>query len=316
MVKPTIVTMYFNLKELADSSKDTRPIEFYLTNGRGTLQLEYPMVLFCDSVTRPLLQALRDELVDPDLYPTVYIERNLSDYDFYKQCWPLITENRKKSQYYKNKGDRNTVSYLLVCMFKMLAVQIASERNDYGSSHYFWMDFGCSHVAKNNMKESSIIMLENPNPKISVLYIHYRNKSELEDMENIVSSGTCGIAGTVFSAEKNYIIKFCSYMWSIFYEMIGRGVGHTDEQVFTYCYDRHPELFTIYFGDYYSVIRNYHYVRQDWHLIQYSFIQSSINAGRKDLAKLAAKSILLGYEKKDSDFPNSRLEYIRSILSL
>jgi hypothetical protein len=57
-------------------------------------------------------------------------------------------------------------------------------------------------------------------------------------------------------------------------------------------------------------------VRQDWHLIQYSFIQSSINAGRKDLAKLAADSILLGYDKKDSDFPDSHLEYIRSILTL
>lgn len=313
MLKPTIVTMYFNLKELPDTSKETRSIEFYLKNGRGTLQLPYPMVLFCDSVTKPLLKSLRDELVDPNEAPTIYIERNLNDYDFYKMCWPLITENRKKSNYYKNPGDRNTVSYLLVCMFKIIAIQIASQRNDYGSCHYFWMDFGCSHIAKNNMYDASIKMLENPNPKISLLYVNYRCNKTLIDMYNVVNSGTCGMAGTVFSAQKDYITPFCSYMWSIFYEMIARGVGHTDEQVFTYCYDRHPELFTIYFGDYYSVITNYHYVCQDWHTIKWCFIQKAQQAGRHDLAQAAAKSILEGWEKKQSDFPDSEVENMRLI---
>jgi hypothetical protein len=156
-------------------------------------------------------------------------------------------------------------------------------------------------------------MLEKPNPKISALCINYRDKKCLENIDNFVSSGTCGMAGTVFSAQKEYIVPFCSYMWSIFYEMLGRGVGHTDEQVFTYCYDRHPELFTIYFGDYYSVITNYHYVCQDWHLIKWCFIQAALNAGRNDLAQAAAKSILEGWEKKQSDFPDSEVNYMRSI---
>lgn len=309
--KPTIVTMYFNLKELPDTSKETRPIEFYLKNGRGTLQMPYPMVLFCDSVTRPLLQSLRDELVNPDEVPTIYIERPLNDYDFYKMNWSVITENRKKSTYYKNAGDRNTVSYLLVCMFKIIAIQTASQRNDFGSYHYFWMDFGCSHVAKNDMYESAIKMLEKPNPKVSVLYINYRGKQELQDMENVVNRGTCGMAGTVFSAQKEYITPFCSYMWSTFYEMVARGVGHTDEQVFTYCYDRQPQLFTIYFGDYYSVIRNYHHVCQDWHTIKYCFIQKAQLCGRNDLAQAAVKAILDGYDKGQSDFPESEVAAFR-----
>ena len=315
MSKPTIVTMYFNLKELPDTSKETRPIEFYLTNGRGTLQLEYPMVLFCDSVTKPLLKSLRDELVDPELVPTIYIERNLADYDFYKLSWPLITENRKKSNSYKNTNDRNTVSYLLVCMFKILAIQTASQRNDFGSYHYFWMDFGCSHVAKNDMREASIKMLEKPNPKVSLLYVNYRSKQTLSDIVRVVNAGTCGMAGTIFSAQKEYIPQLCSYMWSIFYEMIALGIGHTDEQVFTYCYDRHPEIFTIYYGDYYSVIKNYHHVTQDWHTVKWCFIQQALNAGRDDLAKDAAKSIMEGYEKKDSDFPESEVEYMLSIIN-
>jgi len=317
MSKPTIVTMYFNLKELADSSKETRSIDFYLTHGRGTLQLEYPMVIFCDTITKPLLQALRNELVDSKMCPTVYVERNLSDYDFYKQWWPVISENRKKSNmsWYNNPEERNTASYLLVCMFKMVAIQLANQRNDFDSSYYFWLDFGCSHIAKNNMKEATIKMLEHPNPKISTLYIDYCCKKTLENMERVVNYGMCGIAGTVFSAQKEYIPVFCAYMWSIFYEMVARGVGHTDEQVFTYCYDRHPELFTLYFGDYYSVILNYHYVCKDSLTIKDFFIVKTINAGRHDLAKLAAKSILDGYEKQTSDLPECELEFMRSIVN-
>jgi hypothetical protein len=105
-------------------------------------------------------------------------------------------------------------------------------------------------------------------------------------------------------------------MWSTFYEMLAKGVGHTDEQVFTYCYDRHPELFTIYFGDYYSVILNYHNTVQDWHTVKYCFIQQAKSAGREDLALLAAKSILTGYEKKISDLPESEVAYMRSIANL
>jgi hypothetical protein len=277
--------------------------------------MPYPMVLFCDSVTRPLLQSLRDELVNPDEVPTIYIERPLNDYDFYKMNWSVITNNRKSSTYYKNAGDRNTVSYLLVCMFKIIAIQTASQRNDFGSYHYFWMDFGCSHVAKNDMYESAIKMLEKPNPKVSVLYIHYRSKQELQDMENVVNRGTCGMAGTVFSAQKEYITPFCSYMWSTFYEMVARGVGHTDEQVFTYCYDRQPQLFTIYFGDYYSVIRNYHHVCQDWHTIKYCFIQKAQQSGRNDLAQAAVKAILDGYDKGQSDFPESEVAAFRAAIS-
>jgi hypothetical protein len=95
--------------------------------------------------------------------------------------------------------------------------------------------------------------------------------------------------------------------------MLARGVGHTDEQVFTYCYDRHPELFTIYFGDYYSVIKNYHYVCQDWHTIKWCFIEQAKQANRHDLAQAAAKSIIEGFEKNQSDFPESEIEFMRSI---
>ena len=52
----TIVTFYFNLKNLEDSTEITRDPSYYLEYGKHTLQINNPMVIFCDSVTKPLIQ--------------------------------------------------------------------------------------------------------------------------------------------------------------------------------------------------------------------------------------------------------------------
>jgi hypothetical protein len=46
MSNTTILTMFFNLKKLKDASLQTRPQEFYIENGRETLKLKYPMIIF------------------------------------------------------------------------------------------------------------------------------------------------------------------------------------------------------------------------------------------------------------------------------
>jgi hypothetical protein len=315
MTKSVIVTMYFNLKTLKDSSQDTRPLEFYLTNGRGTLQLEHPMIIFCDSTTQPLIKAIRDEYVSPEKCPTIYIEKNFTDYDYYNQTWPIIVENRKRSKYYKNPNDRNTPSYYLVCMFKIMALQMAAQRDDFGASHYFWIDFGCSHVAGKEMKEPAERMLENPRPKVSALYLHYKNSSELQDVANFCDTGACAMACTVFSVERAYVSKLYSCMWAIFYDLLAKGHGHTDEQVMTLCYDRHPDLFNLYYGDYYSVISNYHYVFKDWHTVKWCFINNAIAAGRQDLAKAAAQNILDSISANFLTIPDAEKAYIESVVS-
>ena len=67
---------------------------------------------------------------------------------------------------------------------------------------------------------------------------------------------------------------------------------HNDEQVMTYCYDKHPELFNLYYGDYYSIFTNYHKSNQDQNCIFYHFIGNALGCGRNDLAIDAANSIL------------------------
>jgi hypothetical protein len=296
MSKTTIVTMFFNLKKLKDASSSTRPLDFYVNNGLPTLGLEFPMVVFCDEETIDLIKSVRDKL--EHIVPTVYIVKKLIDYDFYSMHFDIIEQNRIRSSGYKDPNNRNTTSYFLITMFKSVALMIAKQRNDFNTPFYAWVDLGCNHVLK-NVSEFAPKMLENPNPKISACYIHYRSSEELKDMSHFLKDGgPCGMAATVFTAQTEYIERFYNAMMQLFHEQLSKGTGHSDEQTMTFCYDRYPELFQVYNGDYYSILTNYHSPTADLHAIKVHFIYNCINSHRFDLAREAIHRILDSLSKK------------------
>lgn len=304
----TVVTMFFDLKKLRDASPSTRPMDFYLEHCAGTLKLPYPMVIFCDDTVYDYLKVIRDTEVDTDTIPTQYIIRRLENYDFYQQYWDIIHNNRNRNDY--PADSRNTASYFLLTMFKAMALWIARQRNFFKSPYYAWIDMGCSHICR-NMRKYACKMLDNPRPKIAVCYIHYRSHEELSDMQQYMKhGGPCGIAATAFTLEEHYVYKFYTLMLSIFNEKLFLGLGHTEETVMVYCYDRHPELFTLFYGDYYSVFTNYHEPIEDIPAIVSFFIKPAFNAGRHDLVIHAAKTILDSVDKNNIMMDNELREQL------
>ena len=283
-----IVTMFFDLTKLKDSNSSTRPIEFYLKNGRPSVELDFPRSIYCDETTKPLIKVLRDELIPNNR--TIYIEKNIDDYDHYKLNWDIIDENRRRNSTIP-ESSRVTASYFLMGMFKPLAIKMSLQRDDFSSSHYVWMDFGCAHVASTDFNKSANLILNNPKPKVCICYIHYRSHVELHDIITFTNSGSCGVATTVFSVEKAYVNRLYTAAMGIFNEKLTKGIGHTDETVFTYCYDRYPHLFSLYYGDYASTLTNYHYVRYQYINVKSFFLKNAIDANRYDLAVTAAKNI-------------------------
>jgi hypothetical protein len=310
--KTTVVTMFFNLKQLKDASEQTRPPSFYLQNGRATLSLKFPMIVFCDEDTVDDIQKIRNEEVG-NIVPTKYVVKKLQDYDFYQRLFGIIKENRDNSAFYKsNPNHRNTVSYFLIMLLKPTAIRYAHEKNFFNTSHYAWVDFGAKHVVRKH-PEQCVKILENPGPRVKVCYIHYRNKQELSSMEKFLSGdGPCGIAATVWTVEATYANRYYTAFHSIFYEMLLKGVGHAEEQIMTYCYDRYPHLFTLYYGDYYSVLTNYFASHEDLHTIRWCFIEKARAAGRHDLAADAAKSVLCA-TTEGLVLPDDQLKFYKQI---
>jgi len=304
------VTMFFDLSKLKDASKSTRTQSFYEENCKATLSVKSPLIIFCDSSTRPWIESLRKSLSDCE---TVYIEKHISEYDFYRMNYNIVEKNRK-SDWYNNHDSRNTISYFLLCSFKTYAIMEASLVYP-DATHYAWIDFGASHVVW-EVKERLQLMMDNPRSKVTVTYIHYRHHDSLKDIrKTLCNGGICGVAGTVFTVEKSFLNIFYSRFFEIFYEQLAIGVGHTDEQILLYMYDRWPELFNLSYGDYYSVVSNYHLPVRDFETIKRYFIFSAIQAGRKDLASEAAKAVVLSYNTGKINVVKDDIEMLYSIIN-
>ena len=315
MVKTTVVTMFFNLKHLKDSSNGTRDLEFYMNNGKATLQLKYPMVIFCDESTIDMIKNIRDSLGES--VKTTYVVRKLIDYDFYSQNFEMIEQHRQKNPHYGGLNERNTTSYLLVTMMKTICLRIAKQRNPYNTPFYAWVDFGGNHILK-NVAEYGPRMLDNPHPKIGVCYIHYRSKEEISDVHNYLKhGGPCALAGTCFTLEASYVDRFYNGMMEMFYMQLFNEIGHCDEQTMTFCYNKYPELFTIYNGDYYSVLTNYHKPQADLEVIKHYFIYNAINAKDFKIAKEAIERVLNYLNSKDeSSLDENKISMKKELITI
>lgn len=286
----TIVTMFFDLTRLPGSAPSTRSHEFYMKNGRATLSAPAQMVIYCDSSTRPEIQKIREEVSS---HPTVYVEKNIGDYDYFQMHYPIIVENRRRSVGYKDPNERNTPAHFLTTMFKIPAIYLTNQRGYFPeSTHYMWMDFGCSHMAL-DVPAGILPIIENPHPKISCGAIHYRSRRELYPMSQYLQwGGPCSLAGTIMTIQREYVSLFYTGMMSIFYEQLREGVGHTEEQALVYLYDHHPEWFTLYYSDYRSCLTNYHKSVYDHSTIRTHFICNALADGRTDLARAAENSLV------------------------
>lgn len=310
--KTTIVTMFFNIKNLSDTSESIRSVEWYMERARKTLCLPFPMVIFCDAVMQPVLEAIRNEYTASTTIPTQYVVKDITDYDFYKNNHPIISRHRQKSRIY-TKENRNTPSYFILCIFKLIALLIAKQRDDFNTPYYAWVDIGGSHVASTEFVENATLICSNPLPKVRACFIHYRSPTEISDMALFTPRAVCGIAATFFTVDRSHIEPLYTAVLSVFYENLTRDVGHSDEMCLIYVYHRFPHLFDIYFGDYYSSLTNYYYVQRDYTCIKHHFIKNALNDNRQDLARASAKNILESVEKKLLTLDASEIEWLRKL---
>jgi len=274
--------MFFNLARSPDATSATRPLEFYIKHGEPTLTLPHFMVIFCDEETKPLIESMRGDR------PTKYIVKSIFEYDHVKSLLPIIRENRKN---HSSVDPRNTPSFFMVTSFKGFALHLAKREVD--AETYMWLDFGASHIAR-GFPDAVTKIVENPRPKIGMCYIHFRLKSELYPMTKyLANGGPCSVAATSFTVEFSYVDRFYLSMMSIVYEQISQGVGHNEEQAIVYVYDRNPNWFSLYFGDYQSSLTNYHKCTEDLHIVKHCFIENARMGGRFDLIREAEEQIQL-----------------------
>lgn len=316
MSNTTVVTAFFDLSKMRDATTSTRDFNFYFKHGRFTLGVKTPMVIFCDSVTYPEIKKIREELlgIEQSNLLTRYIVKGLLEYDYYEQVFPHIVDYRKNLPGYQNPSNRNTPSYYLATMFKFHSLNIAYHANYFPkTTHYAWLDFGCGHILREPTKYIDTI-LASPKNKVSMGSIVFTPLKVIEDFHGyLANGGQCGTCGIFFTIERSYMRKFISYIFSVFYELLGHGYGHNDEQVVIYVVMRYPELFNLHFCDYYSGLANYFLPIEDIHSVLKFGLDRAIQYNEREYAKMIAKQLNQSVQEKRITLDEDNMNKVKFI---
>ena len=265
--KTTLVTSYFDISKLEDASPSVRSIDFYKDHAIPLLEIDAPMVVFCDTNTHLMIKTIRG------IRPTTYIVKSIQDYDLYSHLYPIVKRN------YKSLNPRTSPSYFLVTTFKYIALYLASLKNPYQTGHFAWVDFGGSHILKEFHRIIDII--NSPHPKIAVTYIHYRDPKQLiHNLETKICDPSTCIASTCITAEASYIPNLYLSILEQCSKQVIRGIAHADEQLLNYVFVDHPEWFTVRFGDYTSILQNYFKVITSHEAIHSYFITNALSTNK------------------------------------
>jgi hypothetical protein len=271
----TVVTAYFDLTAMPDASNaiKARPSRHYLESARATLALEQPMVVFCEKDTVDALKAFRPEhlLSITEFRVVDFEELPMTHYR------TTIAENRVSHPY--SGDERNTPSYYLLCMARYAMLKQVMEENPFKSTHFSWLNICIERMGYANLAHLDSVFRGTPRDRVSTCYIDYVPKTIVDNVPEYFKFGRCSLCSGFFTGAKEYLYEFCCKVEEAFLTCMGLGYGHADEQLFSIVYFEKPELFEVYYGDYFDMIVNYRTVYQSPGMPLNNIVVKSFNVG-------------------------------------
>ena len=260
---PTIVTMIYNIREKENNDSNcnlNHNMEKYFKSARNfILKQPYPLVIFTDdNKLKEIIEEERKDFLD---ITYIYI-KPFEDTYFYKDLHRL-QELQEKFHILNGEIQHETPHYIILNNNKFDCMDMATELNPFGSTHFIWMDFGINHVAENTEKINEWV-LDIPD-KIKQLCInpYTENSSPKEHFRFIYHN----MAGGLFSGSKNNLNKYSELFKQKTEKIYNEDWYQIDEAVMTMVQRENPDLFDLFYGDYKGIVSNYLYPIHNINLI-------------------------------------------------
>lgn len=281
----TFVTAYFDLTKCSDASQaiNDRPNTFYLNAANTTMSLDANLVVFTEPRYVATLEALRPAHLK---HKTKYITMEFDDFPLNKYRQRIL-DNRKKVP---SADPRNTPSYYLFCMARYEMLKNIIAENPFKSTHFGWINVCIERYGYRDAMALEGVMNEFRD-KFSTCYIDYIPPSMLNNPTEFWQFGRCSLCSGFFTGNGEYMTKFCQFIEQEFMTQMEAGYGHADEQLYSFIYFAHPEIFEIYFADYLSMVTNYVKVVEDVGTIIGCLIKNAFSHGNYQLANAACKAV-------------------------
>ena len=259
----TFVTACYNCNKGSDFF-----LNRYLRKALRTILIPCPLVVFCEATSAPIFRTVRELF---GLGPLTHIiEQPLEDLFFYKYA-PLLTK----------RGETPETNYtkithcVMLNKFKFMLDAITENR--FGTSHIGWID--CNLLDKTfndsiNYMDTDIYnkilhICRNPKPRFSIEVINQWTPAHYADLDRFYSSYPWIVAGGFLTTEIAVGTVVCTALIEKAIEITTKGYGSTEENVYAYVIDDHPDLFNLSIGDYQDSVHNYYGVTKNHAYVQW-----------------------------------------------
>jgi hypothetical protein len=317
---PTLVTAYFDLTKMKDASTEInkRPSEHYLENSYTTLNLDYDMIIYCETNTVEKIKSIRPErLHSRTKFITCKFEDfniNGLNFDTYRD---IIIKNRNEKPYHFD--NRNTASYYLFCISRYIMLLHAIKENPFNSKHFAWINICIERMGYKNIIHLDEA-LTNIRDKFSTCYIDYVPESIVRNIPEYYKYGRCSMCSGFFTGNTEYMTQFCTKLLDKFIQFTNLGYGHADEQLFSAVYFDYPEIFEFYYGDYLQMITNYKYCYENPDITIRLLINKMVGDGKYNISLDSCKFLWQSYLNKTFTMDNQLfseylLYYLKSIIN-
>jgi GR25 family glycosyltransferase involved in LPS biosynthesis len=264
----TVVTGLFDIATDTGvgSGSTNRPIDFYLRY-RFVLELDRPLIMFCDPATYPKAWAVRRQA--GLLHKTCFVSMKMRDFPFWRYH-DVIKENRRKPPVY-DAGHRNTPAYFILTVGKFHMLKRAVSMNPFGTRHIAWLDFGLQHIGDGSQCTKALVdaafALNRRKPRFC--YIAYVPPAVSNDAFRMYhqGDGRCTIASSFFTGANEEMVALCDEVEKEFERIVGLGRGHAEEQILCTVHGRNPSAFELYYGDYECQLHNYVSISRNAHAV-------------------------------------------------
>ena len=268
----TFVTSFFDLTKMSDiSGKMKSTWRERLLSASTTMSIDANLVVFCDSNDLEFLKSMRPaHLQDKTIYKTCKLE----DTPMWKHKKRVVLNRMLKPYQFDND---NTPTYYIYTMSKYDMLKGIMTQNPFSSSHFGWIDLAIERLGYKNCSQLQPA-LSAFRDKFSMCFIDYIPESLVVNLPEYYKWGRCSVSSDFFTGSKVFMERVCNLIEQTFVEILERGYGHTDEQLYSFCYFKNRHLFSFYYGDYGSSVTNYLGIEQDSNLIQTHMCLKSFEA--------------------------------------
>lgn len=258
--RETIVTHFYNIEALT-KTKTTRygnDIESYFKNKNKLLNIDKPLIIFCDLKRIELVKKLRKNKMDK----TLIIQYDLTKSPYYcYRSWLNDNFKKNKTAYMVPKTEDFSVLLPLIWN-KMELLEAVSIKNIFNSDLLVWADYGIFKINNeiHEINELEIMCSNYDEKKITMSMIHPVFQEEVDSIskfEGYLKTKRFTAIGGLFAVPVKMMSKFTTLWHTELSKSIILDLPAFEEQLYGSIIAKNGEMFNIYYGDYHDLIYNF-----------------------------------------------------------